>query len=77
MYSQRLIFSSNLVGIGGIPSATTVVGFFVRGVGTECTGGDSNDGKVGGLVLSNGSTGRGGKGGWGSDPKRHTQFWLC
>ena len=55
--------------MGGIPSATTEVGFFDIEVGTklEGTDGDTNDGRVGRLEVSNGSTGRGGKGDW-DDP---------
>ena len=68
MNSQRLIFSNSFVGMGGIPSVTTEAGFFDDEVGTEGTGGDTNDGRVGKLEVSNGSTGRGGKEGW-YDPK--------
>ena len=75
MNSQRLIFSNSFVGMGGIPSVTTEAGFFDDEVGTEGTGGDTNDGRVGKLEVSNGSTGRGGKEGW-YDPKgtNNTQF---
>ena len=68
IYSHRLIFSSSFVGMGGIPSAITEVGFFVRGVGTECNDGGNSEGKVGVLTLSIGSTGRGGKSGRADDP---------
>ena len=63
IYSHRLIFSSSFVGMGGIPSAITEVGFFVRGVGTECSDGGNSEGKVGVLTLSIGATGRGGNSG--------------
>ena len=61
-------FSSSFVGIGGIPSAITEVGFFIRGVGTECNGGGNSEGKVGVLTLSIGSTERGGNSGHVDDP---------
>ena len=78
MNSQRLIFSNSFVGMGGIPSATTEAGFFDNEVGTEGTDrdGDTNDGRAGKLEVSNGSTGRGGKGGW-DDPKGIIQDFKC
>ena len=54
--------------MGGIPSAIMEVGFFIRGVGIECSGGGNSKGKVGVLMLSVGSTGRGGKSGQIDDP---------
>ena len=57
-------FSGSSVRMGGIPSAITEVRFFIRGVGTECSGEGNSKGKVGVLMLSIGSTGRGGKSGW-------------
>ena len=72
MNSKHLILSRTFVEMGGIPSATTEAGFFDDEVGTEGTGGDTNDVRVGKLEVSNGSTGRGGKGGW-YDPKGTTQ----
>ena len=56
--------------MGGIPSATTEAEFFDGKVGIEGTDGGTNDGRAGRLEVSNGSTGRGGKGGR-DDPKRN------
>ena len=53
----------------GIPLAITEVGFFIRGIGTECNGGGNSKGKVEMLTLSIGSTGRGGKSGRVDDPR--------
>ena len=47
--------------MGGIPLAITEEGFFIRGVGTESSGGGNSKGKVGVLMLSIESTGRSGK----------------
>ena len=59
--------------MGGIPSATTEAGFFDAEVESEGTDeGGSNDGRVGKLEVSNGSTGRGGKGGWSNPEKNNT-----
>ena len=54
--------------MGGIPSAITEVGFFVRGIGTEYNGGGNSEDKVGVLTVSIGSTRRGGKSGQVDDP---------
>ena len=37
--------------MGGIPSAIMEVGFFIRGVGIQCSGGGNSKGKVGVLML--------------------------
>ena len=54
--------------MGGIPSAITEVGFFIRGVGTECSDEGNSKGKIGVLMLSIGSNGRSGKSGRADNP---------
>ena len=43
---------------------------FIRGIGTECNGGDNSEGKVEMLTLSIGSTGRDGKSRQVDDPMK-------